>query len=256
MRKLRATSLMVLGLLTLFTLSHAIAQAEGGSTVWLPLVLRAWPTPTPTPTPTLTPTPIPNPVYTGQATYYDATGGGACSFPPSPDDLMVAAMNGAQYNNAAWCGAYVRVNGWKGSVIVRIVDLCPGCAYGDLDLSREAFGQIANLSQGRVSITWQLVSPNLDGPIRYHFKDGSSRWWAAVQVRNHRNPIARFEVYLNNAWVEIPRQSYNYFVKSGMGAGPFTFRVTDIYGNMLVDEGIPLLVGQEVSGAAQFPPGP
>ena len=61
---------------------------------------------------------------------------GACSFDPSPDDLLVAAMNGAEYDNAAWCGAYVHVTGPKGAVTVRIVDLCPGCKAGDLDLSR------------------------------------------------------------------------------------------------------------------------
>ena len=29
----------------------------------------------------------------GEGTYYDATGAGNCSFDPSPNDLMVAAMN-------------------------------------------------------------------------------------------------------------------------------------------------------------------
>src|SRR6188768_438056 len=29
----------------------------------------------------------------GEATYYAADGGGACLFDPSPDDLMVAAIN-------------------------------------------------------------------------------------------------------------------------------------------------------------------
>ena len=32
--------------------------------------------------------------------------------------------------------------------------------------------------------TWQVVSPALNGPIAYHFKDGSNQWWTAVQVRN------------------------------------------------------------------------
>ena len=36
-------------------------------------------------------------------------------------------MNAEEYNNAAYCGAYVQVYGAKGSVTVRIVDLCPEC---------------------------------------------------------------------------------------------------------------------------------
>jgi expansin (peptidoglycan-binding protein) len=179
-------------------------------------------------------------------------------FDPSPADLMVAALNGVEWNTAAYCGAYVSVSGPKGSVTVRIVDQCPGCGAGDLDLSEQAFAKIANLAQGRVPITWQVVSPALSGPIAYHFKDGSNQWWTAVQIRNHRNPIHKLE-YQNTggAWVEVPRTSYNYFVRSsGMGPGPYTFRVTDWYGNTLVDGGIPHVENGTLNGGGQFPPGP
>ena len=76
----------------------------------------------------------------------------------------------------------MHVVGPKGAVTVRIVDLCPECNAGHLDLSREAFALIADLPQGRVDITWQVVSPDLPGPVAYHFKDGSNQWWTAVQV--------------------------------------------------------------------------
>jgi expansin (peptidoglycan-binding protein) len=200
-----------------------------------------------------------NPIHQGIATYYYATGEGACSFDPSPDDLMVSAMNADEYDNASVCGAYVHVIGPKGEVTVRIVDLCPECKAGHLDLSVEAFALIADLPQGRVPITWQVVSPDLPGPIAYHFKDGSNQWWTAVQVRNHRNPVAGLE-YLddNGQWVLVSRTSYNYFVQTnpGMGPGPFTFRVTDIYGNVLVDSGIPHVEKGSIPGASQFPQGP
>lgn len=200
-----------------------------------------------------------NPIHEGIATYYNATGAGACSFDPSPDDLMVAAMNAEEYDNAAVCGSYVEVIGPQGTVTVRIVDLCPGCQAGHLDLSREAFEQIAELVQGRVEITWQVVSPSLSTPIAYHFKDGSNQWWTAVQVRNHRNPIAKLE-YLNsnNEWITVPRTSYNYFVQTnpGMGTGPYTFRITDSYGNELIDSNIPHIENGTINGGSQFPPGP
>jgi expansin (peptidoglycan-binding protein) len=215
---------------------------EEGYVIWLPLVLKG----------------NSNPIHQGIATYYDATGAGACMFDPSPDDLLVAAMNAEEYDQAAACGAYVRVEGPEDDVTVRIVDLCPECKAGHLDLSREAFAQIAELALGRVDIRWQVISPPLAGPIAYHFKEGSNQWWTAVQVRNHRNPVATLE-YLNSEgqWVDVPRTSYNYFVQaSGMGPGPYAFRVTDIYGNELVDHGIPHVEDGTVSGAGQFPPGP
>ena len=35
-----------------------------------------------------------------------------------------------------------------------VVDLCPGCASGSIDLSPAAFEQLADLSVGRIEVTW------------------------------------------------------------------------------------------------------
>ncbi len=240
----RAVGALAVVLALLAGANSGSARAAGDYAVWVPVVLRAGNT---------------NPVHQGIATYYHATGAGACLFDASPGNLMVAAMNAQEYNNAAYCGAYVHVTGPKGQVTVRIVDLCPECLAGHLDLSQEAFAQVADLPQGRVNITWQVVSPALAGPIAYHFKDGSNQWWTAVQVLNHRNPIARFEYRLGSgAWVTVGRTAWNYFVQTepGMGVGPYQFRVTDSYGNVLTDSGIPHVENGTVNGAAQFPAGP
>lgn len=195
-------------------------------------------------------------VREGEATYYDfADGSGNCGFPATPNDLMVGAMNHVDYAGSAVCGSCVRVVGPEGSVDVRIVDRCPECPPGDIDLSPEAFGRIAPIEAGRVPIQWTYGSCPVDGPLVYHFKDGSNPWWTAVQVRNHRNAIARFEVWLDDAWVEVPRVDYNYFVQeSGMGEGPFSFRVTDVLGSVLEDSGIPLLDDADAAGSSQFAP--
>lgn len=115
-----------------------------------------------------------NPPQAGIITYYDATGAGACSFSPSPQNLMVAAMNAEQWDGSAVCGSYVEVNGPQGSIVVRIVDLCPECKSGHLDLSREAFAVIANPIDGRVAVTWRSVSPELSGPVAYHSKTAAT----------------------------------------------------------------------------------
>ncbi len=219
------------------------AASDSGSIIYLPLIARS----------------NQNPLHQGIATYYYATGAGACSFDPSPNDLLVSAMNAEEYNNAAYCGAFVEVYGPSGTVTVRIVDLCPDCQAGHLDLSREAFAKIANPVLGRVSISWRVISPALNGPIAYHFKDGSNQWWTAVQIRNHRNPIAKFEYRTSGGqWMTVPRVSYNYFVQTnpGMGMGPYTFRMTDMYSNTLTDSGIPFIENGTVNGTGQFPPGP
>lgn len=192
----------------------------------------------------------------GEATYYYATGEGSCMFDASPDNLMVAAMNIADYDNASVCGECIELNGPEGTINVRIVDLCPGCGPGDIDLSREAFSLIADTIRGRVPITWKVVPCEVTGPIQYHFKDGSSQWWTAVQIRNSRHPVQSVE-YLTggSAFKSVNRLNYNYFVESGgMGPGPYIFRVTDIYGHVLVDSNITLVVDGTVAGAGQFPP--
>lgn len=190
----------------------------------------------------------------GQGTYYDADGSGNCSFDPSPADLMVAAINAPDYDRAAWCGACLEVTGPSGTVTVRVVDQCPGCAAGDLDLSREAFTLISPLSAGRVPITWRSVACNVAGPIAYHFKDGSNAFWTAIQVRNHRYPIAKLEVVDGTSTNDLGRVDYNYFIETaGLGAGPYSLRVTDTRGHVVEDTGITLGDAVTRAGMAQFP---
>jgi expansin (peptidoglycan-binding protein) len=191
---------------------------------------------------------------TGDGTYYAATGAGACSFDPSPNDLDVAAMDAPLWAGSAPCGECVAITGPKGMVTVRIVDLCPECKAGDLDLSQEAFAKIADVSAGRVKITWHGVPCAVTGNVAYRFKEGSSQWWTAIQVRNHKLPIAKLEWQSGGSWQEIPRESYNYFVvASGVGTtGSFQVRVTAIDGQTLTDTLPGVQAGQTVSGAAQF----
>lgn len=193
--------------------------------------------------------------HTGEGTYYDADGSGNCSFPPSPDDLMVAAMNELDYDGSAVCGACVTVDGPDGSVTVRIVDRCPECPRGDVDLSPQAFERIAPIEAGRVPISWRYVDCAPAGPIAYHFKEGSNQWWTAVQIRNHRHPIAALAYQTEDgSFRDVARASYNYFVATeGMGTGPYTFRVTDVLGNVLEDTGVPFADNGEATGAGQFP---
>lgn len=193
------------------------------------------------------------PGESGQATYYDADGTGNCSFDAS-SDFLVAAMNASDYGTADWCGGCVDVTGPDGHVVVRIVDKCPGCAAGDLDLSETAFGMIAPLSAGRVDITWQEVACPVDGPVSYHFQDGSSQFYTAVQVRDHKYPLVKLEVVdAGGAATEISRVDYNYFVATdGLGTGPYTFRVTDDRGQTIEDSGVELAPDGTRAGSAQF----
>lgn len=189
---------------------------------------------------------------TGKATFYEATGAGACSYDAS-SDLMVAAMNAVQYANSEVCGMCVEVTGPKGTVVVRIVDLCPECGRGHLDLSRQAFAAIGELSAGEIPITWTPVACTVSGPLALRFKEGSSAFWIAVQVRNSRLPIRSLELQQgSNGFVALERQPYNYATRDNPGPGPFDFRITAVDGQQLIERGVPLREAQVVQGTQQF----
>jgi expansin len=209
----------------------------------------------------------------GEATYYAADGSGNCSFEPTAArPLFVVALNDADYDHAGLCGACVRVQGPLGSAVVRVVDRCPGCGPGDIDLSTDAFERIANPADGRVPVTWQPVACGPNEPIRLRFKDGSSPWWTAIQVDGHRHAIAslayresmsaqrilevspRDVLAQLDAWVEMRRELYNYFVAdSGVGEGPIDVRITDIHGHSLVAGSIAPGDGVDIDTGLQLP---
>jgi expansin len=194
-----------------------------------------------------------NIIHSGEATYYAATGDGNCMFGPSPSDLMVCAMNNTEYNASSVCGASIRVKGRLGEITLRIVDRCPECPVGNIDLSKEAFAKIDDTIRGRVPVIWWYVESQVTGPIKYRVKTGSNAWWIGIQVLNHRTPVVKLEAFYNGAWVNIPRMDYNYFVYAGgLGPGPFTLRVTDFYGRQLVDSNVPLAPDTITSGQANF----
>ncbi|MFE6198563.1 expansin EXLX1 family cellulose-binding protein [Streptomyces sp. NPDC057838] len=184
----------------------------------------------------------PGVTYQGIATHYDAADGdGACSYGPSPD-LMVAAMNHTDYETSAACGAYLLVRAANGaSVTVRVTNECPlPCAPGQLDLSKQAFAKLAGLSAGRIPVSWRLLSPATSGTVSIRYKTGSSRHWCGVQALGHRNPLARLEVATGSGWRRLARTEYNYFLSpDGTGCGG-PLRLTDIHGEQLTVDGVPV----------------
>ena len=182
----------------------------------------------------------PGVTYHGVATEYAAAdGNGACLLGPS-STMMIAAMNYTDYENSKACGDHILVRASNGATItVLITNECPlPCAPGQLDLSQQAFAKLADPSAGRISITWQLVSPSDSGTLSFRYKTGSSQWWCGIQVIGERNPVARLEVRTGSGWTELPRMSYNYFLSAnGTGCGN-EIRVSDIYGQQLTASGI------------------
>ncbi|GAN09433.1 riboflavin-aldehyde forming enzyme [Mucor ambiguus] len=94
----------------------------------------------------------------GDATYY-SVGMGSCGKTNS-DGEMVAALSEKLMGTGAdgsYCGKSITLTSKGGkSVTVKVVDSCPGCGEGDVDLSPSAFKKLGSLDQGVIPITWSL----------------------------------------------------------------------------------------------------
>ncbi|ETK36025.1 expansin EXLX1 family cellulose-binding protein [Microbispora sp. ATCC PTA-5024] len=183
----------------------------------------------------------------GTATFYELrSGGGNCSYPAPPAGGLYVALSPAEYAKGARCGGYLTVAGPKGTVRVKIVDQCPPCRTGQLDLSRAAFARIADPARGAAAVRYRLAAdPRPSGRLAFRVKEGSSQWWLALLVMDHGNPLASVEVGQGGRWRPLVRTEYNYWVAQdpGAGPGPFTIRVTDVRGHRGTVRKVRLSVG-------------
>lgn len=191
--------------------------------------------------------------YSGPGTWYDSDGDGACLFGPTTD-MMTVAMNETDYETSKACGAHLEVRASNGRTIqVRVNNLCPSpCRVGQLDLTKEAFARLADPMVGEISVTWRLLSPGTSSGMSLRYKDGSSQWWCGIQAINHRNPVARLEVQTGSGWRQLRRTGYNYFLsEDGAGCGG-AIAITDIYGQRLVSNALPIRPGVAQQTNLQF----
>lgn len=226
------------------------------------------------------------PEYTsgdGSVTYYTfAMGSSAvnCGFDIQGQDPDVVAhvdtgggkwfgaMNTADYDSAATCGACVEVTRDGGKkVVVTIVDQCPTasnpvCTPGHIDLSKDAFLQIGAEVEGYLGtgnganvgvISWRYVPCPVAGDVSFRLKEPGNVYWNQILVEGHRYAVAKLEVLVNGQWIPAVRQDYNYWQAGdgNMGPAPYQIRVTDVNG-AVITASLDLTAGDQAT-AAQFP---
>jgi expansin (peptidoglycan-binding protein) len=144
-----------------------------------------------------------------------------------------------------------------------IVDQCPAATEewcrpfsNDISLSPDAFAELNVVGNVYIPVEWQYTPCEGEGfeSLSYYFEEAANPYWFSVQVRGHRNAVASVEVLVEGEWRQAARQDSNYWViDQCCGDGPFNLRVTDIYGNIVENDGIDLSPGEEVAGDGQFP---
>jgi len=64
------------------------------------------------------------------------------------------ALSPSQYNGN--CGKRITIHKDGKTAHAKVVDKCPGCASGAIDVSSSVFKTIADLSVGRTSVSWSF----------------------------------------------------------------------------------------------------
>ncbi|MEV0582469.1 expansin EXLX1 family cellulose-binding protein [Nonomuraea sp. NPDC050310] len=187
------------------------------------------------------------PARSGNAyVYHPGTGSGNCSLGEQARGGLYASVASGEYAGSLACGTYLAVAGPRGIVRVQVVDRCPGCRVGDLDLNSAAFARLTDRSTGTAKIAYrQIRDPAPSRALAFRVKSGSSRGWTAIQVLDHGNPISAVELRDGDGWRGLTRGSDNYWVTAeGVGRDRFDLRVRDVYGHRRTAAGLRLAPGK------------
>eukprot|EP00890_Picochlorum_soloecismus_P003291 jgi/Picsp_1/3963/NSC_01475-R1_carbohydratebinding protein len=167
----------------------------------------------------------------------------ACSYRTLPDKAKTnfVAINLPQWDEGRACGKCVNV--WCTDpfcttqfepVKLMVVDQCPECKEGDLDLSIPAYEEVTGRWPHRLKVEWEWSDCGMwfddDDEIRMDIKDGSNDWWRAFFFSNNRYPIRN--VSINGRFLE--RQQFNFWTEWGdLGKGPYKIALTASTGEII-----------------------
>ena len=127
----------------------------------------------------------------------------------------------------------------------QVVDKCPGCGPGHLDLFPDAYAKFSG-NPGIIDVDWNFVDckDEIKDPLQIRLKEGVSSFWFSAQVVNatRRTKKMEFRKSGGGSWTDIPtREDHNMFTAAGgTGAKTIDVRVTSHVGTQVVVEGINL----------------
>jgi len=164
---------------------------------------------------------------------------GSCSLGPFPAGGRYVSLPRERFGRSAACGTYLAVQGPRGQVRAEVVDLCPGCAAGMINLSRAAFTRIADPGPGSARVRfWPVDDPPLPGPLILRMGQ-TPAGLLTLQVRRHGNALASVAAAAPGmqvpAWRPFTLNAHGTWVAtSHLGRGPVNIRIADTRGHQAV----------------------
>ncbi|KAI1068936.1 hypothetical protein LB507_006434 [Fusarium sp. FIESC RH6] len=193
----------------------------------------------------------------GSSTFYGGNlSGGNCMFTTYtlPAGIMGTAFSGQKWDSAANCGACIEVTGPSGTVKAMIVDKCPECDPGHLDLFPDAFKAVGG-TNGIVKTSYKFVECGITTPLVLHNKSGTSANWFSIQVVNANEPVKSVEVSTDGGktWSKTERKEYNFFENpSGFGKESVDVKITSSTGKTVVVNKVGVTPDAQYKAKANF----
>lgn len=201
-----------------------------------------------------------NTYYTGDATAYtlNEVSSGNCNFMFDPNiGSNYAALNAKQWNHTMNCGrcaevacADSRCSDTATTKIVYIVDQCPECANGDLDLSPHIFKMITGSAPDRYRIKWKFVQCPLSGNIQYCTKTGSSNYWLAIQPANIALGVESMRI--NDHATKMVDSAFYFLIDNGSPTMRSVDITTTSISGEIISETLSLKENACIEGTQQF----
>lgn len=208
-----------------------------------------------------------NEYFTGDGTAYTLgqTSAGNCNLMSALDFATTdyAALNNEQWDGLQHCGRCAEVScaddrcaDQSKSTVVQILDRCPECKHGDLDLSPSVFQALTGSTPSRYKIKWKFVDCPVSGNVNYCLKGGSNNFWMGVQPTNCATGVKSLKI--NGKDTTMLGSAYYYLLdgasETQTDLSSLTISVTDVNGYMIEDT-VSLTADSCQEGSKQFPAG-
>jgi hypothetical protein len=191
--------------------------------------------------------------FTADVTFYGPVAGGNCSFGVIPSGtspfLRITAVGTPLYADSEPCGRFIEIDTTTAScaappcdftgnrVVVMISDQLPAVSP-DLDLSENAFSEIAHVDEGiLLNVRWRYVPGTHSGDIELHNTPGITPFFIHFVIQKHNLGITEVSVRdaVDPTWHPATRDSANQWsVSTGQEfQPPLSIQITDVNGRMV-----------------------
>ncbi|GMF31341.1 unnamed protein product [Phytophthora fragariaefolia] len=166
---------------------------------------------------------------------------GNCNFMsaiPSASNNYVA-LNQAQWDSLGNCGRCIEVSCidkqctvQNKTAVVQVLDRCPECAHGALDLSPTVYKEITGLDPNRLTVRWRFVDCPDAGTLQVCLKEGSNPNWIAIQPTN--GVVGVKSVTVNGGATTMLDGAYYYVATtSGADLSAVKVSITSVNGDVI-----------------------